>query len=100
MGFGGPVWHVSIGGPIKNKDRFKKLALEALQGVGDESQEWHEWTGVCYHIRRRLNADEQKIIGPAIDCRRSGEGRERFERIKDTLHPRARLMALEELETV
>lgn len=98
MGFGGPVWHVSVGGPIKNEQKFRALALERLEGVGDKCQEWHEWTGSCFHVRRRLTAEEETVIGPAQDCRRSGEGRRRYEAIKDALHPRARLMALEELE--
>jgi hypothetical protein len=53
-------------------------AEQALTGLGDPLLgEWHEWSGVAYHIRRRLTPTEQQRIGPAIDIRGTPEARQR-----------------------
>lgn len=45
-----------------------------LAGVGDpELGEWHEWSGLAYHIRRRLTEAEQARVGPVMDIRRTPE---------------------------
>ena len=46
-----------------------------LQGVGDDRREWREWSGVAYHLRRRLTDEEQVAIGEAIDLRGKPEAR-------------------------
>ncbi len=47
-----------------------RCALDALRGVGDSDLgQWEEWSGVAYHIRRRLSADEQCLVGDVIDVR-------------------------------
>lgn len=52
-----------------------------LAGVGDRVRgEWIEIGRVAYHLRRRLSADENAIVGPAIDCRGlADEWERRFE---------------------
>jgi hypothetical protein len=68
MDFGGPVWHASTAHASEKK--LKQVALETLAGVGDASRgEWHEWSGKAYHIRRRLNAAEDLLVGPVVDVR-------------------------------
>jgi hypothetical protein len=85
---------------VKAKDRFKRVALEALQGIGAANLgEWHEWTGVAYHVRRRLTVDEQLKIGPACDLRGTDEGQKRLDAIRGVLPRRAYFLALDELRT-
>jgi hypothetical protein len=49
---------------------LRKYALEALEGVGDANKgQWEEWSGVAYHIRRRLSQEEQLQVGNAKDIR-------------------------------
>ena len=68
----GPVWHASaakVGKHLPSK-QLRILALNALKGVGDPDRgEWEEWTGVAYHIRRRLTEAEEATTGPAKDIR-------------------------------
>ena len=61
----------------------------AIAGVGNQNQEWLEWTGYAFHVRRRLTKQEQDQIGDAIDCRDTEEGRQRFEAIKHELPKQA-----------
>jgi len=65
--------------------------------VGDESQQWEEYTGAAYHIRRRLTPKEQKLVGEAIDCRNTEEGIKRYRVIQHKLNPLAKQMAFKEL---
>lgn len=77
---------------------MKELAEQALIGVGDRARgEWHEWTGHAYHVRRRLNADEQLQVGSACDLRRTEEAQKRFAAARAFLPPRAVALAIEEL---
>jgi hypothetical protein len=73
------------------------MAYALLTGVGDRGQEWTEWTGYAYHLRRRLRPGEEAGIGPAVDCRGTAEGLRRFEAAKGVLPDRAILLAKEEL---
>lgn len=61
----------------------KKSALEAaargsLEGVGDPANEWVEFTGKAFHLRRRLTESEQESTGPAADLRGTEEGKGRL----------------------
>lgn len=54
-GYGGPVWHASA--MIHNRPDVK-VAMAALDGVGDSALgEWRE-SGHAYHIKRRLSVAE------------------------------------------
>lgn len=49
-----------------------------LEGVGSpDLGEWSEWTGVAFHLRRRLTPDEQARVGDAVDLRGTAEARRR-----------------------
>ena len=76
-------------------DDLKLVALRMLQGVGDaERGEWHQWTGVAYHLRRRLTEAEQaRGVGEAIDLRGTEEARRRYLRAT----PLQQKLATEEL---
>ena len=51
-------------------DVLRSHAMSALDGVGDRTLgEWEEWTGRSYHIRRRLTAADQILVGPVVDIR-------------------------------
>jgi hypothetical protein len=77
MGLGGPVWHASaapLPGAIYLPARLRRLALEALDGVGDARLgEWWEDTGGAVHCRRRLSIEEQQSVGPVVDIRGTQE---------------------------
>lgn len=76
---------------------MRRLCLLALGAVGDARQQWEEWTGYAYHIRRRLSEAEQSLVGPAVDCRGTDEGMRRYESLRDTLPPAALKLAAVEL---
>jgi hypothetical protein len=58
---------------------LREEALKVLHGVGDPSLgEWHEWSGVAYHIRRRLTEREQTRVGDVVDVRGTPEGTRRL----------------------
>jgi hypothetical protein len=59
--------------------------------------EFHEWTGYAFHLRRRLTAGEQAAIGPAVDCRGTGEGIRRYEAVRALLPTAGVALAMEEL---
>lgn len=62
------MWHASTA--HASKHTLKRAAENALLNVGDPSRgEWHEWSGKAYHIRRRLNAEEDLLVGPVEDIR-------------------------------
>lgn len=82
MGFGGPVWHASIktrGG--QRDDVARRIALRALEGVGDESLgQWEEGGRSAFHIRRRLSLSEQIEAGLSMrDIRGTAEAVRRVE---------------------
>lgn len=81
MGFGGPVWHASVQSITMPLSR--RLALEALTGVGDASLgEWLEDgnKGVA-HVRRRLSAREAALIPGMEDIRGTDEEASRLTRL-------------------
>lgn len=83
MGFGGPVWHASGGGP----DEATSLALarQALDGVGDSMLgEWVERGNrvrggrIVVHVRRRMSRTEEPLVNQLRDIRGTAEERERL----------------------
>jgi|SRR5882724_9397413 len=76
MNLGGPVWHASVAGSLV-KAVLESEAARQLAGVG----EWREPGEKAFHIRRRLTAREQRLVGPVVDIRRSGEARMRAARL-------------------
>lgn len=59
-----------------------------LQGVGDAALgEWVEDGEIAYHIRRRMTAAEDALVGPVVDVRGTPEALQRFERVKRYLPP-------------
>ena len=80
MGFGGPVWHVSVA-PLRafyGATLCGRRAEQELDGLGDATLgEWREWTGRAYHLRRRLSAAEADRVGPVRDIRRTPEAHRR-----------------------
>ncbi len=95
MGFGGPVWHSSVSANL-DVERLKTIAIHVLEGVGDPEHEWYEWTGRAYHVRRRLTDEEQKLTGPAVDCRGTGEWSKRYYDIAHKLPEAGKRFAMEE----
>lgn len=101
MGFGGPVWHASAA--HANRRVRRKAALKALEGVGAKALgEWHDDNARAYHVRRRLSASEQSVVGGVRDLRGTAEAKERLSSFLGALafHPAFDLMrqaALEEL---
>lgn len=66
-----PGWPVS-------EQSLRTYALEALSGVGDTNKgQWEEWSGVAYHIKRRLSQTEQNQVGEAKDIRKTLEAETR-----------------------
>jgi hypothetical protein len=81
MNLGGPVWHASVAGSLI-KAVLEREAERQLAGVGDASLgEWRETGQKAVHIRRRLTAREQLLVGPVVDIRRSAEARMRAARL-------------------
>ena len=74
------------------------MAYEMLDGFGDASLgEWTEDRPKAFHLRRRLNAQEEKRVGPAVDCRTTEEGQQRYEAIKNILPPQTLYLVREEV---
>ncbi len=71
------MWHASVAGNIASKVR-RRLAIQALQGVGDRTHEWESDRPMAYHVRRRLTAAETAIVGDVVDLRRTAEGAARL----------------------
>jgi hypothetical protein len=101
MGFGGPVWHCSVASPIvalTDSRLLREMAYELLDGFGDaKTGEWTEDRPKAFHLRRRLNDQEQKRVGLAIDCRTTEEGQHRYDAIKPFLPPQALYLVREEV---
>ncbi len=77
-----------------HKLELRGRALIALAGVGDSRLgEWHEWSGYAYHVRRRLSAEEQLVVGPAVDCRGTDEWQKRYEAMAEFIPKMARRLA-------
>lgn len=72
------MWHASVGGPCGSKVR-RRLALEALKGVGMIDVQWEQDRPGAYHVRRRVTAEEMLIVGDVADLRGTAEGIARYE---------------------
>lgn len=79
------------------KPTLHQRALTALEGVGERTHEWHEWTGFAYHIRRRLTPGEALRVGEVRDIRGTAEAQHRYDRCKALLPAMARRLAQEEI---
>lgn len=79
------------------REALRQYAREALDGVGDESREWEEWTGRAFHLRRRLTPAEDEHVGPVVDVRGTPEGFRRADRLRRILPADMRAAAFEEL---
>lgn len=67
--------------------------MKALEGVGDATLgEWEERGENAYHVKRRLSAAEEEIVGVACDIRRTFEARERLHRAWAWLRTRPALV--------
>ena len=82
MGLGGPVWHAS-GRAVNQREKVsRRIALDALTGVGDKALgQWEEpGNGGVYHVRRRLSVAEQETFGifQVRDIRGTAEEQERL----------------------
>lgn len=72
--------------------------MRALHRVGAQHLgEWHDWTGRAYHVRRRLHANEQAIVGDVKDIRRTDEAMERLAAIAQIIPRQAAQIALQEI---
>lgn len=97
------MWHVSTSlrpGLQLPDETLREIALNAIQGVGDEKrgQIADERGRLSYQVRRRLSAKEEAMIpGGACDIRRTAEAERRFARAQRWLRPDFQPMALEEL---
>lgn len=85
----GPVWHASAAAlpTVRPIEKYLRRAVrKALGGVGDpEAGEWEEFTGYAFHLRRRLLAEEQLVVGEVVDVRGTPEALCRFELMKSHL---------------
>jgi hypothetical protein len=82
------VWHASVaprpGVSVAGLDPLGRALLESrardlLEGVGDAKRgEWVEVSARAIHVRRRLSADEERLVGPAIDIRGTPEVEQRL----------------------
>jgi hypothetical protein len=79
------------------KPTLHSRALKALEGVGDRTHEWHEWSGFAYHIRRRLTPEEVHWPEEVRDIRGTPEAEARYRRMAAILGPMGRRLAREEL---
>lgn len=91
------MWHASVAGHALASAVRRRLALQALRGVGLEVLQWEDDRPTAYHIRRRLTETEQLLTGDVCDLRGKAEGLERFERIKTAIPLMMQQFALEEL---
>jgi hypothetical protein len=80
------VWHASVSRGDAISRRL--IALEVLRGIGNaDDGEWWEVGGIADHLRRRLSAEEARVIGPVIDVRTTAEGARRFAAMRPYLPP-------------
>ena len=86
---------------LPNSNELRDLAYEMLDGHGDaQLGEWVEDRQKAFHLRRRLNAKEEERVGPAIDCRTTEEGQQRYDAIKHILPPQVLYLVREEIPGV
>ena len=80
--YGGvPVWHASaavrgrvaivpvVDWTAKGRTNIEQLLRRALRRVGNHRVEWHDDGDHALHVRRRINDEELRVIGPARDVR-------------------------------
>lgn len=94
------MWHASVAptaGQSGTEATLRRHALHALDGVGDRQYEWDQWTGVAYHLRRRLTAEEHAQVGSVRDVRGTPEAVTRYRRMAGILGPLGHRLAREEL---
>jgi hypothetical protein len=79
MNLGGPVWHASVRSLRLVPEReLARMAAKVLDGVGDRRRgEWAAHEGQFLHLRRRLSAAEEAVVGPVMDVRGADEARRR-----------------------
>ena len=86
---------------IVNARLLEEMCREVLDGFGDAALgEWTEDRPKAFHLRRRLSTEEEKRVGPAVDCRGGDEATLRFEKMKRILPPQMWTIAMEELSEV
>lgn len=74
----GPVWHISVRALTETLAWF--IAVLELKGYGDRSLgEWREVGHGIMHLRRRLSAEEEKLVEPLRDIRNTPEERTRLQ---------------------
>ena len=62
---------------------FASTRLPHIKDVGDASLgEWDEWAGYAFHVRRRLSAQEQALVGDVLDIRGTPEARQRLHKVR------------------
>ncbi len=96
LGFGGPVWHISVR-PFSGNQYVAHRAAELILdrgGLGDRAAgEWQEaGNGGVFHIRRRLSAAECELGGGLVvrDIRGTLEEQARLRALMAALDPAAR----------
>jgi hypothetical protein len=75
------VWHVSTAphGITLSRVVLEQQARRVLVGHGDPAAgEWTDFTGVAFHLRRRLTEAEAAKVGPVLDIRHTPEARRRL----------------------
>ena len=98
MALGGPVWHASVGGGEFAPHVLRHLAYDALAGVGDARLgQWEDDRPIAFHLRRRLSAEEEKLVGPVLDVRGTDEARLRLRQAMEDLPSLAHRFALAEV---
>jgi hypothetical protein len=72
------VWHASVSGVEDDAARRLK-AIAVLHGIGDAARgEWWEQGEIAMHLRRRLSAAEDPLVGPVVDVRGTAESARRL----------------------
>lgn len=74
------------------------MAYELLDGYGEaDLGEWFEDRPKAFHLRRRLNAKEQAVVGEALDIRNDPGAFVRWVRIREYIPWQFWEMAYEEV---
>ena len=82
------MWHVSVHstGALALETMLRRIAYQILQGYGDASRgQWEECPDGIFHLRRRLSAEEQLIVGDVLDIRGTPEQDKRWQRVQQYL---------------
>lgn len=99
------MWHVSTslapsfrlyggrGASLTARGFLRRAAEEVLAGVGNATLgQWEEWNAAAgvLHLKRRLSAAEQELVGEPRDIRGTPEEREIMQRLARELPPERR----------